>query len=208
MDTKTARGLNDVQSNEKKVPTAPSSATKAAAKKSECAFLALPAELRNRIYEFALIKDDPIEVVLWRPCSNGAPPALTQTSRQIRSESLPIFYGLNTFRLDAEDWFNRAIAKDTASTLSNIQLIRDMEIIVCDHGNYYRLRLNDTFDDYSLGMVHRQGWSTLEDLPKCLVRPQRHAEAKAVLDLHMGGAGGRSGLDRETFDKLMTIWRR
>ncbi|TKA25879.1 hypothetical protein B0A50_05634 [Salinomyces thailandicus] len=56
-------------------------------------FLDLPPELRNRIYHFALAPDPSTALV--RP----APPALSATSRQVRQETLPIFYGDNCFVL-------------------------------------------------------------------------------------------------------------
>ncbi|KAK5257078.1 hypothetical protein LTR16_001669 [Cryomyces antarcticus] len=71
-------------------------------------FLKLPAELRNRIYEDALLfrapralhdivrdhardsGDEPSQTVLCQP-------ALTRVCKQIREESLPVYYGLNEF---------------------------------------------------------------------------------------------------------------
>ncbi|KAK5013063.1 hypothetical protein LTR39_003834, partial [Cryomyces antarcticus] len=71
-------------------------------------FLKLPAELRNRIYEDALLfrapralhdivrdhardsGDDPSQTVLCQP-------ALTRVCKQIREESLSVYYGLNEF---------------------------------------------------------------------------------------------------------------
>lgn len=63
---------------------------------SGLSFLDLPAEIRNHIYCDALV--EPIDPVLLKP---DAPfivePALLRTSKQLRSEALPIFYGANTF---------------------------------------------------------------------------------------------------------------
>lgn len=72
--------------------------------------LALPAELRNRIYELVLIKEVCIEVIIY--CIDGCiikelqsqhlanrvqQPPLTRTCRQLREESLSIFYTGNVF---------------------------------------------------------------------------------------------------------------
>ncbi|KAK5741907.1 hypothetical protein LTR17_003655 [Elasticomyces elasticus] len=57
--------------------------------------LRLPPELRNLIYELVLIKDEPISVRDWKLCCVG--PALIRTSRLVRSETMPIFYGANKF---------------------------------------------------------------------------------------------------------------
>lgn len=66
-------------------------------------FLALPAEIRNRIYAFALVEQNDIKI---RSCcclekvNKGEQLALTQTCRQIRRESLTMFYELNTFSFE------------------------------------------------------------------------------------------------------------
>lgn len=70
------------------------------------AFERLPAELRNRIYHLALVEDEPIEVtdnfgLILKPYAPSHQPALTRTSRQIRSETLPIYYGENAFLMGA-----------------------------------------------------------------------------------------------------------
>ena len=89
------------------------------ASKAKISFLSLPAELRNRIYEMVLIKgrgegaaagDESIDVVwdgregVWSQKIGEQPwmrqPRLTAVCRQIRDETLPIYYGQNTFELD------------------------------------------------------------------------------------------------------------
>lgn len=62
----------------------------------------LPAELRNNIYELALSEHmvhirDPY-VRLWRP------PALLHSPRQIRSESILIYYAANSFQISSCSW--------------------------------------------------------------------------------------------------------
>lgn len=59
--------------------------------------LALPAELRNRIYEYALIQD--------------GQPALLLTSCQIRQESLQIWYNRNDFEVPVRDCDASLLAK-------------------------------------------------------------------------------------------------
>ncbi|KAK5006688.1 hypothetical protein LTR39_005595, partial [Cryomyces antarcticus] len=60
-------------------------------------FLKLPGELRNQIYRFALVHHRVISVISkWEEL---AQPPLTRVCRQIRNESLPVFYGGNRFRL-------------------------------------------------------------------------------------------------------------
>lgn len=78
---------------------------------TKSSLLNLPAELRNEIYSLALISDALLETstqyqLIERRGSFGAyymrislrVPSLLQTSRQIRAETLAIFYGANTFK--------------------------------------------------------------------------------------------------------------
>ncbi|CAF9937817.1 hypothetical protein IMSHALPRED_000558 [Imshaugia aleurites] len=61
-----------------------------------CPFLALPGEIRNRIYRFALVTSRPFPVQLqW-----NRPPdtALLRVNRQVFDEASTIFYAENTFR--------------------------------------------------------------------------------------------------------------
>jgi len=57
------------------------------------ALLNLPPELRIIIFEFALIVDGNIAVT-----TDTKTPALFATNRQVRSETIPIWYGKNEFR--------------------------------------------------------------------------------------------------------------
>lgn len=64
--------------------------------------LDLPAELRNVIYEYALVFErniPPWDRPRHRKVEEWWQPALTRTNRMIRGETLPIFYALNTFSL-------------------------------------------------------------------------------------------------------------
>jgi hypothetical protein len=54
-------------------------------------FRDLPAEMRNRIIAFAVLEPEPIELY------NVSPPAITAVSRQLRVESLAVFFWENTF---------------------------------------------------------------------------------------------------------------
>ncbi|CAK3928317.1 Hypothetical predicted protein [Lecanosticta acicola] len=67
--------------------------TTAASTSKKTTFLDLSAELRNKIYEDALVQ--PKGIKFRYDLSLLTQPALTRTCRQIRHESLPIFYGQN-----------------------------------------------------------------------------------------------------------------
>lgn len=69
--------------------------------------LQLPPEIRDVIYEFALTSDHP--VVTFRldtyqqdSYQEATQPPLTRVSRQVRQESLPIYFDCNEFILHAE----------------------------------------------------------------------------------------------------------
>lgn len=69
--------------------------------------LDLPAELRDRVFELAVVSEEPIRVVEAKHASGNergyfkaqSPPALIQASRQTRHEALPVYYGKNSFVL-------------------------------------------------------------------------------------------------------------
>jgi hypothetical protein len=49
-------------------------------------FRDLPAEMRNRIIAFAVLEPEPIEIY------NVSPPAITAVSRELRRESMAVFF--------------------------------------------------------------------------------------------------------------------
>ncbi|KAK6428224.1 hypothetical protein LTR95_015631, partial [Oleoguttula sp. CCFEE 5521] len=60
-------------------------------------FLQLPAELRNRIYGFFILRlDHPVKTRVRHQ------PALSLINRQIRQETLSMFYSINT--IDVDPW--------------------------------------------------------------------------------------------------------
>lgn len=63
-------------------------------------FLALPAEIRNMIYREALIPRTPEGIK--KDVRTLAQPPLARVSRQLRAESVPIFYGENLFSINIE----------------------------------------------------------------------------------------------------------
>ncbi|EMC98996.1 hypothetical protein BAUCODRAFT_31267 [Baudoinia panamericana UAMH 10762] len=75
--------------------------------KTHCLLLGLPTELRDLIYEYALTSDK--TVVTFRldayqreSYNQATQPALTRVSRRVRRETLPIFYGRNSYVLHTE----------------------------------------------------------------------------------------------------------
>ncbi|KAK5720370.1 hypothetical protein LTR17_015087 [Elasticomyces elasticus] len=85
--------------------------------------LTIPPELRTRIWELALKitdtppvicqdsanKDKTLKVCRYKFDNQAIQPSLTKTNRQIRAETLPMFYGRNTFEVGyglGSKWLN------------------------------------------------------------------------------------------------------
>lgn len=66
----------------------------------------MPAEIRNQIFTFALVHDEPLAMKAYFVNmrhgyrSYPSPPSLAQVSQQVRREAMSIFYGLNIFAFD------------------------------------------------------------------------------------------------------------
>ncbi|KAK5699495.1 hypothetical protein LTR97_005623 [Elasticomyces elasticus] len=81
--------------------------------------LDLPRELRDAIYSYTTVADD--HLLLSGPCKHedwptAVQPAITRVNRQVSQESLPIFYGDNTFEA-------HMTAFDFGYFLSHMQII-------------------------------------------------------------------------------------
>lgn len=66
-------------------------------------FMRLPRELRDAIYELTLIAEKPIDIMHLKDAGPfdervDLCPALLRLSRQVYGETIPVLYGLNTFR--------------------------------------------------------------------------------------------------------------
>ena len=99
-----------------------------------CYLLELPAELRNYIYELAMSSDLLVVVGPESEPDHGHQSALTKVNRQTREETLPIFYGKNTFRVTElfqdDEWI---MLKRWLSAIRNHScLIRTMQVSFCD----------------------------------------------------------------------------
>ena len=69
--------------------------------------LGLPAEVRNRIYRFALIENDVLELSATSP----TPPGLLIVSKQIREETVAMYYTENRFILVIVDFDGEAVTR-------------------------------------------------------------------------------------------------
>lgn len=93
--------------------------------------LGLPAELRNRIYRFALIKPKSIDIdkIKW-PTHQ---PALLKTCKQIRREALGLFYFENRFCARIDDW--DPVVKDRFSRLMVTYNTKSPQLSHCFKGD-------------------------------------------------------------------------
>ncbi|KAI9714822.1 MAG: hypothetical protein M1820_000111 [Bogoriella megaspora] len=116
----------------------------------------LPIELRIAIHEYLVIDSEPIltRIPNPRPITTKTPhasvqspscrlaqPAITRTSRQLRREALPIFYGKNIFRDEDWDRTGSPFESDFVIWLDRIgkqnrQLLRHIELHACGHAAY------------------------------------------------------------------------
>ena len=101
----------------------------------ESQLLSLPAELRNMIYNYALIEDDDIEI----HTSTPPPPQLVllQVNRQMRNEAIKIYYTQNEF-----NWVIHACDASNYIKWSNSSRFRQMSNIslsFCGHRNWANL---------------------------------------------------------------------
>ncbi|KAK4546778.1 hypothetical protein LTR36_001510 [Oleoguttula mirabilis] len=108
---------------------------------SKCHLLSLAAELRNRIYELVLVNDKGrihADLDDYIYCSDNhavLQPALTRVSREVRNDTLPIFYGQNTFQVSL-DLVEVSEAKDSIRAWmtgigDRARLFHRMELTMC-----------------------------------------------------------------------------
>lgn len=68
----------------------------------------LPPEVRNRIYRYAVVRDEPHNLTPIEDEVQVVDPALAMVNKSIRAEVLPVFYGCNSFMVDICDWQGKA----------------------------------------------------------------------------------------------------
>lgn len=109
---------------------------------SSIGFLSLPIEIRNKIYELALIEPNSLWISPYHTHRTMGVPPLLKTCKTIGYEASPIFYGANTFIADQVEYFMQWLG-----TLSrvNIVYLRDLEIPIVrtsrsDHSQWLWIR--------------------------------------------------------------------
>lgn len=108
--------------------------------------LTLPAEIRNRIYEFALINIDPLATApqsnIIHASSSAIQPGLTRSCRQVRNETLKMFYTCNTFLLYCDLPHTAKSTRWVASIAGHMPMI-----------SRFSLCMNNTYDAITDGIV-------------------------------------------------------
>lgn len=105
---------------------------------SHASFLSLPAEIRNHIYHDALVEVEPIRLIsIHKLASFIIEPALLLTTKQVRSDALPVFYGANTFRSLGSDALEKFLQQCSNEKLSLLRFLHcisrsDADAIMAD----------------------------------------------------------------------------
>ncbi|KAK4546785.1 hypothetical protein LTR36_001517 [Oleoguttula mirabilis] len=144
--------------------------------------LLLAAELRNRIYELAVSDQTFIRM------PDARQPALTRTCRQIRNESLPLYYECNTFRI--YDEHKRRNSRPDAPVRfgpSNlrIQEMKHIQIEMCGHGSVYNLKIGRCVKEYEFTMVLGDSVAAYDKMKlrrRCRVNDRELAHGKSTIN--------------------------
>lgn len=98
--------------------------------KSPVSFASLPAELRNEIYHYTLVQDDPILLPYAYEKAPFLEPNLLHTSAWIRAEAAPIFYGSNTFEAPSPPSAHEFLCKQSAENIAMIKHFRPIDLVL------------------------------------------------------------------------------
>ena len=135
--------------------------TKPSAATQTIPFTSLPAEIRNRIYEYALPSSED-ELIIATPCrddlmSLGTQPPITKLSKQVRSETLEMFYANSKFVAYIEEFDFKALIRWAASispstTVHKVTVqVKLLDRIRC---TYYLLDLVRAWRDINHHNIH------------------------------------------------------
>lgn len=99
-------------------------------------FLDLPRELRDEIYEYLVVKPtNTITMLENHNCFqneiSAAQPAISRVNRQIRLESLPMFYKRNVFMAELSNFYDLSIAKNWLEAIGNFNATCLRRLALC-----------------------------------------------------------------------------
>lgn len=164
-----------------------------------CPLLALPAELRNRIYEFAIVESTPIDMVMRKRTGSDAQPGLTRTCRQIRQETLQMFFQDNVFRFDCDNDLDTEQQGILSACASYLPMIKIIQLAVCSQGDYYELTTVKGLAHYGLEIPEREEKSACD-----VVNPQGLDKGRDMLNTMIAPQGETAVLTADILRQLIT----
>lgn len=122
--------------------------------------LRLPAEIQNRIFECAVVQQEPIDVTVhirnrdskfyWQlqPCE----PPLAAACKFVRKVARPIYYGQNTFRFEGHGCHDTALAVWNKRVGEQSQYLHHLQAVTyrLDHGSPHRHTIAELHADLAL----------------------------------------------------------
>ena len=99
-------------------------------------FLDLPLELRRQIYQYCLVREDPIDI---KPCLPRGT-SLLLVSKNVGSEALEVLYGDNIFKIDFREYSGDSLQRHF--TKANLQRIRKMQVVMIPQPSPYPCMLD------------------------------------------------------------------
>lgn len=170
-------------------------------------FLRLPPEIRNRIYQYAL----PRRLVQRLRCF--ATPALSRVSQQLRQETLPVFFYVNTFVAEVKTSFVSCSSRSASKAKANY--------IRHDHWRFKYLGLVSIAGDVNpLSWLYYAKKALFKNLDIVLLHPYntygghvRHESAvlslrfgaQVKITTHVNMDSTRTKLERRYLEKLLRL---
>lgn len=167
-----------------------------------CGFLSLPAELRNRIYAYALTGEQAIKIFLMNKAYYKAviQPPLTRACRQMRHDSFEMVYELSTFLFRCS--MHQLPTLDIHPIRKHLHQLRNIEIETefCQHVNSFHLDVSNGLASYKLRIGR-----TYEEVSDDCSSVRYLTEARAYLDSCISGDNPATSLTQEIFETLLKI---
>lgn len=176
--------------------------------KANYSLLSLPAELRNRISWFTLIKTKPIKVCTHSKVTSGPKheePGLLRTCQQIRKEYLNMYYQRNIFSLHC-----LASEVPTLKGLeSKVHMMRLLHIYVtgqCSHdGRYFEMDMREEAGGHELTLIKHSGAAWKKGKQKECAKVGFLVAAREYLAGITAPEGKLAGLTAETLHQVLGI---
>lgn len=176
-----------------------------------CRFLELlPAELRNRIYEYVVQEEDIVTVLLIGSKLFVKQPILVLVSSQVRTESLAVFYACNTFRFFYDFWWTNNSSTEIGQLSDpngHIANISRLQISTCFHKNFYVLEKSSDGMVWEMTKeVGEERFTKLDESGRsgCFVNERMFALGKAFLRARLRGRRADEGVGFDDFQHILS----